>query len=123
MSLPTNYAPAKQFTRSETMSQPRPDSEVLGAEFCNELRDNAKAFDAVQENADNSKWAIAKLVNEMYDENKARFENKNLYYAECSKVVNAGCKRKRFSDSGETLRRWCEVQAYYAPFSYSDKLL
>src|SRR5688572_9973230 len=43
--------------------------------------------------------------------------------AECSRVANIGLQKPRFSESGETLRRWCEVQAYYSQFSYADKLL
>lgn len=121
---PTAYAPAKQYTDKSTLnSQPRPVSEVLDPEFCTELQANAKAYDATQENADNSKWTIAKTVNDMWAEHKGQFADKRQYYEECSRVANIGLKKKRFSDSGETLRRWCEVQVFYAPFSFADKLL
>jgi hypothetical protein len=110
--------------KSTHNSQPaRPVSEVLGAEFCNELQANAKIFDGAQETADNSKWVTAKLVNDMWDESKKYFEDKKQYYAECSRVANLGLSKKRFSDSGETLRRWCEVQAFYGGFSWGDKAL
>lgn len=105
-------------------------SEVLDPEFCTELQANAKAYDAIQENVDNSQWAMARLVNEMYPEHKGQFINpetgkldKGMYYAECSRVANVGLKKPRFSESGETLRRWCEVQSLYAPFSWADQLL
>ncbi len=114
----TIYAPAK----STHVSQPVV-SVVLDPEFCTELRGNAKAFDASQEDADNSQWEMAALVNGMWSEHKGQFENKNQYYAECSRVANIGLKHKRLSDSGETLRRWCEVQAFYAPFSWAAQLL
>jgi hypothetical protein len=110
-------------TGLEAKPRPRPVSEVLDPEFCVELQANAKAFDATQENADNSKWTIAKTVNDMWVEHKGQFADKRQYYEECSRVANIGLKKKRFSDSGETLRRWCEVQVFYAPFSFADKLL
>ena len=120
----STYAPAKTFTPA------RPVSEVLDPEFCTELQANAKAYDGAQENADNSKWVTAKSVNEMWTEHKSQFINeetgmsdKESYYGECSRVANIGLKHKRFSDSGETLRRWCEVQAFYSPFSWASQLL
>jgi hypothetical protein len=115
----TAYAPAKQFTPARSAS------EVLDPEFCAELQANAKAYDATQENADNSKWEIAKSVNGMWPEHKngGHFADKRQYYEECSRVANIGLKKKRFSDSGETLRRWCEVQVFWGHFSYADKLL
>lgn len=116
------FATPKQYTPSSTHNS-QPVSEVLDPEFCTELQANAKAYDAIQENADNSQWEIARTVNGMWSEHKSQFEDKMQYYAECSRVANIGLKHKRFSDSGETLRRWCEVQAFYAPFSWAAQLL
>lgn len=119
---------ATQKTELATKSQPV--SVVLDPEFIAELQANAKAYDAIQENADNSQWTIARIVNGMYSEHKSQFINaetgkpdKGMYYAECSRVANIGLKKSRFSESGETLRRWCEVQSLYAPFSWADQLL
>lgn len=119
--IPTHTAFATQKQGLAVRTQPV--SEVLGVEFCTELQANAKAYSATQENADNSKWATAKLVNDMWDESKRHFEDKKQYYAECSRVANIGLKKKAFSDSGESLRRWCEVQAFWGAFSFGDKLL
>lgn len=43
MSIPTNYAPAKQFARSETNSQPRPDEYAKAVRLWNEGKE--KLFD------------------------------------------------------------------------------
>lgn len=125
---------ATQKTGLEAKPRPRPVSVVLDPDFIVELQGNAKEYDAAQENTDNSQWELAQLVNGMWVEHKTLtsieggekklvFSTKAEYYAECSRVANIGLKHKRFSDSGETLRRWCEVQSFYAPFSWAPQLL
>lgn len=96
-----------------------PDSEVLDPEFTSELRAMSKQYDNNQEYADSDKWVIARKVNEMWPEHKGMeaFPTKAEYLAECSRVANIGLRKKRFSDSGETLRRWCEVVATYEAFA------
>ena len=92
-------------------------SVVLAREFCDELSAMAQNYSDNQYNADSDKWNIARLVNEGWEEHKVHFETKLDYLAECSRVANRGLRHKRFSDSGETLRRWCEVQATYSAFT------
>jgi len=99
----------------------QPDSIVLDPEFTAEIRATAAHYDDNLENADNDKWNMARLVNEMWPEHKGTFETKLDYLAECSRVANIGLRHKRFSDSGETLRRWCEVQATYSAFAETVK--
>jgi len=91
-------------------------SEVLDPEFVTELQGKATIYDDNQYNSDNDKWAIAVLVNDMWDEHRSQFDKKIDYLAECSRVANRGLRHKRFTESGETLRRWCELQATYAAF-------
>ena len=91
-------------------------SEVLDPEFVCELRAASAHYIDNQKNADDDKWAIASKANEMWGEHKSLFDTKLDYLAECSRVMNYGRKRKWFSDSGETLRRWCETHATYAVF-------
>lgn len=107
-------------------------SAVLDPEFVKDLQANAQDYDGFQSESDDSKWVIARRVNEMWEEHKnmtyplttdPAFPTKMDYYAECSRVANIGLKHKRFSDSGETLRRWCEIQESYAAFSQADLLL
>lgn len=96
---------------------------ILDPEFLAEFQAVARLYDDGQSQSDDSKWNIARLVNEMWDEHKPQFPTKDDYYVECSKQANAAIRRKRFSDSGETLRRWCEVQATYANFKEADLFL
>ena len=94
---------------------------VLDPEFAKELQGMSSEYDGYETAADNSKWVIAEKVNSMWpehetarDENGVKvFETKKDFYMECSRVANIGLKKKRFSDSGETLRRWCETQETY----------
>jgi hypothetical protein len=65
-------------------------------------------------------WNLARTVNDQWAEHKGLvkdgekvFPTKLDYLAEVSRVCNFGLKRKRFTDTGETLRRWCETVAVY----------
>lgn len=110
------YAPTNTFIPFTDA----PDSEVLDPEFCAELRAMSRNYDNNQTNVDDDQWNIARKVNEMWPEHigmKEAFPTKAEYQAECSRVANIGLRHKRFSDSGETLRRWCETQATYQAFT------
>lgn len=107
-------------------------SNSLDPEFVRDIQADAKLLDENQEAADESKWNIAARTNEMWPEHKGIvyeltndfvYPTKNDFYAEVSRVGNTGLKHKRFSDSGETLRRWCEVQATYAQFDKAELFL
>lgn len=104
----------------------------LDPEFVNDLMKSAKEYDRAEEISDDEKWRISERVNELWPEHAGMiyeltservFPTKQEYYAECSRVANIGLTRKRFSDSGETLRRWCEVQQTYATFPDAHKFL
>lgn len=105
------------------MTSAPPVSEVLDPYLCADLQKMAEQYSDNQSNADDDKWSIARRVNEDWDEHKGRFDTRLDYYAECSRVMNArsGRKKKLFSDSGQTLRRWCEVQATYESLSTNVK--
>ena len=96
---------------------------ALDPNFAAELAVHAEAYNDNQNKADYCSWEIAKLVNSMWSEYEKMFEPKMDYYAECSRSANAGLKKKRFADSGQTLRRWCEVQATYAEFADAERFL
>lgn len=106
-------------------------STFLDTDFVLELRIDAEAYDEHQKKADYGKWVIAQKVNEMWPEHKGItdesgelvFSTKMDYFAACSFEANRDLKRIRFSTSGETLRRWCEVQETYNPFPKSGLLL
>jgi hypothetical protein len=108
----------------------------LDPEFIKDVQANAKEYDTFQSESDDSKWTIARKTNEMWPEHKGLvvqdaaweepkllFPTKMDYYMEVSRVANMGLRKKRFSDSGETLRRWCEVQETYSQFPQADLLL
>jgi hypothetical protein len=104
----------------------------LDPEFVAEIQAEARSFDMHQSEVDDSKWNIAAKVNAMWDEHKAImyemsdqrvFETKAEYYIACSFAANVGLKHKRFGDSGETLRRWCELQETYAQFEHAELFL
>lgn len=94
-----------------------PISVLLDPKFCAELQDDALALDDTLGKADDSQWTIARKVNDLWSEHKGLFATKSDYLAECSRVANLNTKRKRLSESGETLRRWCETDATYAAFT------
>jgi hypothetical protein len=103
----------------------------LDPEFVKDLQETAKLYDANQECADDNAWHIARLVNDMWPEHKTLtypeggkvFETKEEFLVACSFAVNSQLKKKRFSDSGQTLRRWCEVNATYNQLKGADELL
>ena len=105
----------------------------LDPEFVKELKAAAGYYDKNQELADDDKWNIATLVNEMWPEHKTMtydgfttelvYPTKEDFFIACSFQANEGLKKPRFSASGETLRRWCEVQATYATFPNANLLL
>jgi len=109
-----------------------PFSQYLDPEFTADLMETAKEYDRAEEISDNEKWTIAERVNEMWPEHAGLtyeltgeriFPTKAEYYVECSRVANIGLSRKRFGDSGETLRAWCELQQTYAQFPDIHKFL
>ena len=106
-------------------------SEVLDREFAEDLCAMSAIYHERQEAEDESKWDIALRVNDMWSEHKNLtreemtdgflqvvkvFPTRDDYNAECSRVLNIGRKRKLFSDSGETLKVWCNVVATFEEF-------
>lgn len=71
----------------------------------------------------NEKWIIAGRVNEMWEEHERIYDNKEAYFAECSRIANLQSKRKLFSTSGETMKRWCQVRATYNEYEHAELFL
>jgi hypothetical protein len=114
------------------MSKMVESTNYLDPEFVREMQSDAVTYDEKQAGADECKWKIAARVNAMWDEhktvvyensNRRVFETKADYYIACSFAANQGLKHKRFCDSGETLRRWCEVQDTYSQFDHAELFL
>ena len=99
-------------------------SVFLDPSFVQELSSMTAVYCGRQAEADLAKWHTAKLVNEFWSEHMFSFGGKKLdYYIECSRVANDGLYIPVFGESGQTLRRWCEVQETYAPFVAAEQFL
>lgn len=94
-------------------TEPRIISETLDPTLVSDLQGLSRVHSENQNAADDNKWDIAGQVVDGWDEHSKIFPTKMHYYAECSRVLNLNRKRKYFSDSGETLRRYCELRATY----------
>jgi len=79
-----------------------------------ELSNMASLHDTTQGESDNHQWNIAAKVNDDWDEHKSIFGTKKEYYVACSFVLNKGRKKRYFGVSGETLRRYCDLQESYS---------
>lgn len=95
----------------------------LDPDLVADIQHASKRIDELDYELGNEKWIIAGRVNEMWDEHKGIYETVEEYRAECSRVANAQNKRKMFSDSGETLKRWCQVRATYNEYPNVQILL
>ena len=90
------------------------ESTFLDPEFVQNLQDATTGYSRVQTAADGYKWQIARMVNDMWPEHLSSFSGNKLdYYVECSRVANDGLSVRILGESGQTLRRWCEVAATY----------
>lgn len=107
-------------------------SGYLDRDFLAELSSMAVDYDATQAELDLITWNIANTVNDMWSEHKTIvyefsdervFETKEQFYVACSFALNAATKKKRFCDSGETLRLWCEIVETYKAFPHAELFL
>ena len=97
---------------------------LIDPDLITDLQDLTSRYAEAQQSADKIKWQIAQKVNDGYDEHKGIFAgDKMAYYAEASRVANDGLDIKIFGESGQTLRRWAEVQAAYENFPQAELLL
>lgn len=97
---------------------------LIDPELITDLQDLTTKYIEAQQSADKIKWQIAQKVNDGYSEHKGIFAGDKLaYYVECSRVANDGLAIKMLGESGQTLRRWCEVEATYHNFPEAIKLL
>lgn len=114
------YTDAFAMTNPD-VTEPQITSETLDPLLVKDLQGLSRVHADTQDEADNTKWNIAGEVNDAWDEHSKIFPTKMHYYAECSRVLNTNRTRKYFSDSGETLRRYCELRATYDPLIKTAK--
>lgn len=92
--------------------------------FAHDLRNMVGHYRNQQNAADLTKWQIAQMVNGMWSEHVSSFSGNKLdYYQECSRVANDGLSVRILGESGQTLRRWCEVAATYENMPEAETLL
>ena len=71
----------------------------------------ARQSQAEQRKADGHKWDLAERVNSEYPEYMYMFPTKLDYFAAMSQAINTQLSIGAFSESGQTLRFYCELQA------------
>ena len=96
----------------------------LDPEFSRMLRNVAGHYRNQQGAADLTKWQIAQMVNDMWLEHVSSFSGNKLdYYVECSRIANEGLSVRILGESGQTLRKWCEVAATYENMPQAETFL
>ncbi len=79
--------------------------------FITEVTTLARQCQAEQRKADTHKWELAERVNSEWPEYISLFPTKLDYYAAMSQAVNKELSIGMFTESGQTLRFYCELQA------------
>ena len=79
--------------------------------FIAEVTTLARQCQAEQRKADTHKWDLAERVNSEWPEYISLFPTKLDYYAAMSQAVNNSLSIGMFTESGQTLRFYCELQA------------
>jgi len=92
-------------------------SEILRPEFSCQLQQESRKYNLIQKAKSKKEWHFGNLVNVEWesagDDMKTEI-SKDQFYAECSRVMNAELPFPIVTDSGQTLRRWCNVAESYA---------
>ena len=91
-------------------------SDLLRPGFAATLQAQAAQYRELERAKSGKEWLFGSLVNAEWDaapDLRAEI-TKEQFYEECSRVINSGLPFPIVGKSGETLRRWCGVQASYA---------
>lgn len=97
---------------------------MLDPELVSDIEQFSASLLAHMDHADENKWSISIRVNEMWPEHQGIFQGEKMdYYAECSRVANKALRKPVFAESGNTLKKWCEVAAAYQSFPEAASLL
>lgn len=92
---------------------------LLRPEFVRQLQRTAKQYDHHHKRAGRYQFILARRVNEEWAKEYEGEVRKEDYYAACSYEINAALGFPICSYSGETLRRWCELDSSYRNISES----
>lgn len=81
-----------------------------------DLRRQATRLDAANHARDRREWRFGESVNRIWDELDADVKaeiSREVFFVECSRYINAALIFPIVAESGETLRRWCEIAARF----------
>jgi hypothetical protein len=88
----------------------------LPSAFVAELQTQARRYATLEKIKSRREWKFGELVNCQWDRLDADVKaeiSREMFYVECSRLINDVADFPIVSASGETLRRWCEVAAAY----------
>lgn len=92
------------------------EEQFLSPEFVASLQQDAREYRAVEQDKSRKEWHFGRMVNDEWDaldaDRKAEL-NKERFYHLCSQYMNAAVDFPIVGASGETLRRWCELELSY----------
>ena len=90
-------------------------SDILRPEFIAELQAEARQYDIIQKAKSKKEWLFGDTVNAEWErDSDVRAEiSKEEFYMECSRTINAVLPFPIVGNSGQTLRRWCNVTATF----------
>lgn len=94
-------------------------SHILTDETVRTLQQAGRRLVNIQRAESRKQWEIGKLANEVWDNLPADMREeirKADFYAECSQWINHAAGRAVVGTSGETLRRWADVEKYFRQF-------
>jgi hypothetical protein len=92
-------------------------SHLLREEFAAKLQAEAARYAHIERARSKKTWFLAEAVNREWDNLDADIRaevSRDQWFMECSTVINSGLEFPIVGQSGETLRRWCNVAAAYA---------
>jgi hypothetical protein len=91
-------------------------TELLSAEFAGRLQAEARKYGLIAYAKSKKQWLFGDMINAEWKRNPdfSAEITKEEFYIECSRVMNSGMSFPVVGESGQTLRRWCEVAESFA---------
>lgn len=90
-------------------------TDLLDYAFVDTLQSEARKLHLIDKAKSGKQWLFGELVNAEWKRNGYEGEiTKDEFLQECSRAINHGLPFPVVAESGETLRRWCEVAESYA---------